>query len=110
MEEFTLKIAALKARQSLHLVTGMVVLAVICTGGRHALAQVRDPCPLPPGVEAPAAPPTTAQQVEDGSASLMDFALAVRDQYVESTATANQALHLGFLIRQAGTPWRSGST
>ena len=60
--------------------------------------------------QAPGAPRATAQQVEDGSASLMDFALAARDQYVESTATANQALHMGCLIRQEGTPWRSGST
>ncbi|MDE0194003.1 MAG: hypothetical protein OXP08_00480, partial [bacterium] len=30
--------------------------------------------------------------------------------HVESTATANQALHMGCLIRQDGTPWRSGST
>ena len=78
--------------------------------GRRALAQVQEACPLPPGVEAPAAPRETAQQVEDGSTTLMDFALAVRDQYIESIVTPNHAFHLGCLIRQEGSHWRSGST
>ena len=104
------KITTRKVRKSLFLVAGLLALGAVLSDGRHALAQLDDPCPLPPGVEAPDTPLATAQQVEDGSASLMDFAIAVRDQYVESTATANQALQLGCLVRQDGTPWHSGST
>ena len=99
-----------KVRQSWFLVAGLLGLAAICSDVRHATAQLQDPCPLPSGVKAPADPAATAQQVEDGSASLMDFTVAVRDQYVESTATTNQALHLGCLIRQDGTPRHSGAT
>ena len=99
-----------KAGFSLFLVAGLLMLGAICSDGRYALAQVQDPCPLPPGVEAPATPSPTAQQVEDRSAALMDFTLAVRDQYVESTATPKHALHLGCLIRQEESHWRSGST
>ena len=104
-----MKITTWKARKSLFLVAGLLVLAAICSDGRHALAQVRDPCPLPPGVAAPEPPAVSAQQVAD-DASLMDFALSVRDQYIESTATPNHALHLGCLIRQEGDHWHSGST
>ena len=105
-----MKVETRKAGRSWFLVAGLLAFAAMCSDGRYALAQVRDPCPLPPGVEAPSTPSATAQQVEDRSVALMDFALAVRDQYIESTATPKQALHLGCLIRQAGTPWRSGST
>ena len=106
-----MKITTWKASRSLFLVANLLVLAAIGSDGRHVLAQVQDPCPLPPGVEAPSTPPAaTAQQVEDGSGSLKQFALAVRDQYVKSTATLNQAFHLGCLVRQDGSPWRSGST
>ena len=104
------KITTCKVRKSLFLVAACSRLALSFPDGRHALAQLSNPCPLPPGVEAPDTPLATARQVEDGSAFLMDFALALRDQYVESTATANQALHPGCLIRQDGTPWHSGST
>ena len=108
--DLALKITRWNTRNILSLVVGLLVLPAICSNGRHVLAQVRDPCPLPPGVQAPAVPRATAQQVEDGSATLTDFALAVRDQYVDSTATPNQALHLGCLIRQDDSDWRSGST
>ena len=53
----------------------------------------------------------TAQQVEDGSASLMDFALAARDQFSGVGITSlEQSLYFGCLIRQERGPWRSGST
>lgn len=81
-----MKITTWKARKTLFLAAGLLVLTAICSDGRHALAQVQAPCPLPPGVEAPESPAVTAQQVVD-DASLMDFALAVRDQYIESTVT-----------------------
>ena len=49
--------------------------------------------------------------MEDGSASLMDFALAVRDQFGQGTTTPSQLnLYVGCLIRQEGSVYRSGST
>ena len=87
-------------------VVGLLVLAGLFSNARPALAD----CPLPPGVTPPADPSVTAQQVEDGSASLMDFALAVRDQFSQGVATAEEAVYLGCLIRQEEGPYRSGST
>jgi len=54
----------------------------------------------------------TAQQVENGTGSLMDFALSSRDRFREQAAltTPGQAQHLGCLIRRDESPWRSGST
>ena len=77
-----------------------------------ALAQEPVDCPLPDGVMPPAAPPVTAQQVEDGSGSLTDFALAVRDIFVSEPGitTLKQLAYVGCLFRQEGGPWRSGST
>ena len=52
----------------------------------------------------------TAQQVENGSATLMDFALAARDQFSLGSATPEEAFYFGCLLRQEGSHWRSGST
>ena len=54
----------------------------------------------------------TAQQVENGTGSLMDFALRSRDRFREQAAltTPGQAQYLGCLIRRDESPWRSGST
>ena len=53
----------------------------------------------------------TAQQVEDGSASLMDFTLAVRDQFGQGATTPSPlTLYAGCLLRQEGSVFRSGST
>ena len=89
-------------------VVGLLVLAGVFSKAPPALAQ--EPCPLPPGVTPPADPPVTAQQVEDGSATLMDFALAARDQYKTPTNTLEEALYFQCLVRQEGSPYRSGST
>ena len=67
-----------RANSFFFLVTGLIVVAGICFDGRSALAQTELDCPLAAGVTPPAAPRVTAQQVEDGSATLMDFTLAVR--------------------------------
>ena len=67
-------------------------------------------CPLPAGVTPPADPAVTAQQVEDGSASLKDFALAARHRYKTPTSTLEEALYFQCRVRQEGSPWRSGST
>ena len=80
---------------------------------RPAVAQSEGACILPAGVEPPADPRVTAQQVEDGSATLKDFALAARDRYripTSTTSTLEGALYVQCLIRQEGSPWRSGST
>ena len=58
----------------------------------------------------PEDPSVTAQQVENGSSSLMDFALAARDQYRTPISTLEGALYFQCLVRQEGSPWRSGST
>ena len=76
-----------------------------------ALAQ--EACSLPAGVTPVEAPHVTAQQVENGTGSLMDFALSSRDRFREQGQQAEnegRAFHLGCLIRQEGSPWRSGST
>ena len=56
----------------------LLALAGVASDG---LAQAEQACPLPDGVAPPPDPSVTAQQVEDGSASLMDFALAARVGY-----------------------------
>ena len=96
-----------KTRKYLSLAIGLLVFAGTCSVVRPALAQLD--CPLPDGVTPPAAPRVTAQQVEDGTASLAAFALAMRDQW-QGGATFEQAAYLGCLLRQEGSPWRSGST
>ena len=90
-------------------VVGLLVLAGAFSNAPSALAD----CPLPPGVTPPADPSVTAQQVEDGSATLMDFALAVRErsrEYAQGAATVEQGLYIACIIRQEDGIWRSGST
>ena len=89
-------------------VVGLLVLAGLFANARPILAQ--EACPLPAGVTPLADPPVTAQQVEDGSATLRDFALAARDRYRTPINTLEGALYFQCLIRQEGSPWRSGST
>ena len=89
------------------LVAVLLALAGISFDARPASAQTQEACPLPPGVTLPADPAVTAQQVEDGSASLKDFALAVRDQFKNSSGVLPYLL---CAIRQEGGPHRSGST
>ena len=100
-----------KTGTCLSLVLGLIVLAGFCSFVRPALAQLD--CPLPAGVTPPEDPRVTAQQVEDGSVSLTDFALAARDQFVSESAgitTVEQAAYVGCQVRQEGSAWRSGST
>ena len=93
------------------LVVGLLGLAGALADADHLMAQ--DACPLPPGVVPPEALSVTAQQVEQGSASLKDFALAARDRYGALTRefeTLEGIAHSGCLVRQEGSPSRSGST
>ena len=115
------KNGALVAATSLILVSGLLVLAGIFSNVRPAFAQTQIECPLPAGVTPPADPRVTAKQVEDGRATLMDFALAVRERSREhsqqattveqgQSTTVEQGQYIGCIIRQEGSPWRSGST
>ena len=91
------------------LLTGLLVLAGVFSNAPSAIAN----CPLPPGVTPPADPAVTAQQVVDGSATLMDFALAVRErskEYAQGHATTEEAVYIGCIIRQDDGIWHSGST
>ena len=98
-----MKIKIRKGGTFLFFGVGLLVLAGLFSG--HALAQLE--CTLPAGASPPPDLRVTAQQVEDGSASLRDFALAARDY---ETRTAEQAEYVSCLNRQEGGPWRSGST
>ncbi len=87
-------------------VVGLLVLAGVFSNASSALAD----CVLPPGATPPAEPSVTAQQVEDGSATLKDFVRTSRDQFKQGSPNLVSLLHFGCLIRQEGAPWRSGST
>ena len=87
-------------------VVGLLVLAGVFS---NALAN----CPLPEGMTPLAEPSVTAQQVEDGSATLQEFTLVTREQLVIRTQAAEnlgQVLYFGCLFRQEGSYWHSGST
>ena len=92
------------------LCVGLLVLAGILSNTHLALAQSRDACTLPAGVTSVAPPDVTAQQVEDGSASLREFALAVRDRFRAGAETPEETFYIACLLREEGSPWRSGNT
>ena len=92
---------------------GLLVLAGVFAVARPALAQMQEACPLPAGGTPVAPPSVTAQQVENGTGSLMTFALDARErsrEHARQATTVEQGLYIGCLIRQQGGPWRSGST
>ncbi|MDE0045563.1 MAG: hypothetical protein OXU19_06835, partial [bacterium] len=89
----------------------LLMLAGIMADMRSALAQ--EACPLPAGETPPADPPVTAQQVEDGTATLAQFAQAATAQFeltTSETLTTQQLAYSGCQLRLEGGPWRSGST
>ncbi|MCY3765710.1 MAG: T9SS type A sorting domain-containing protein [Gemmatimonadetes bacterium] len=108
-----MKARTLFASASIIPVVGLLVLASALSNARHAAAQ--DPCPLPPGATAPPEPAVTAQQVEDGSASLADFGRATRDAFkkhsqAETVTSFEQIAYFGCFVRRESGPWRAGST
>ena len=106
-----MKAATRKTRISFFLAIGLLGLAGVLANGLSASAQ--DACPLPVGVTPVAPPQVTAQQVENGTGSLMDFALSSRDRFREQAVqatTPGQTQYFACLIRQDESPWRSGST
>ncbi len=105
--------ATWKTRISLTLVAGLFALAGVLSNGLPASAQTQEDCPLPAGVTAPADPTVTAQQVTNGSATLMDFALAVRErsrEHSQQATAVEEGLYIGCAIRQDDGIWRSGNT
>ena len=89
-------------------IVGQLVLTGVFS---NALAE----CELPPGVTPPPDPRVTAQQVEDGSGSLKDFALAARERFGIASRPRqlrlwNKWYTLHVSSRQEGSHWRSGST
>ncbi len=95
------------------LVVGLLVLAGVFSNARPTLGQTQEACPLPPGVTPLDDPRVTAQQVEDGNASLKEFALAARDFFRSESRgqpTLERAAYIGCRTRQDDGIWRSGST
>ena len=110
-----MRIGTSNARLFSSLVAGLLVLAATGPDWRGALAQAPLECPLPAGVAPPAPLPVTAQQVDDGSASVADYVLAARDYFESRTrpvtdAEQAAAAHRRCLYRQEGSSWQSAST
>ena len=113
-----MKTGTRRTRATLFFVVGLLVLAGACFEGRPAwaqtpvLIQAQEACPLPDGVMPPADPEVTAQQVEDGSATLAEFAQAALGHFGGSTEvlTTQQLAYSGCRLRLEGGPWYSGST
>ena len=108
-----MKTATWKTRTGLFLVAGLLVPAGLGFNAHLAVAQSQEACSLPAGATPVESPLVTAQQVENGTGSLMDFALSSRDRFREQNQQATiegRALHMACLIRQDESPWRSGST
>ena len=91
-------VRTLFAKACVYPVVGLLALAVVVSVSHPAQAE----CPLPEGVTHPDNPTVTAQQVEDGSATVEEFALAVRErsrEYARGTATAEQGVYIGCIIQ-----------
>ena len=105
--------ATWKTRIPIILVAGLLAWAGVSSDARLALAQSQEGCPLPAGGTPVDPPRVTAQQVESGTGSLMDFALSSRDRFQEQgmqATTPGQTQYFACLIRQDESPWRYGST
>ena len=105
-----MKTQTLPISTSMILVVGLLVLAGAFFLAHPALAQTDLDCPLPPDWTPPS---VTAEQVENGSASLRDFALVARDSFrvaTERLTGRGQLYNSACIVREEGGPWRSGST
>ena len=109
------KVRTLFTCTSIMPVVSLLTLAAVFANAHPAVAQDQGDCVLPPGVTTSPNPRVTAQQVEDGSATLKEFAVAVRDQFrvLEQSAEAENLgsiAYTGCLVRQEGSAYHSGST
>ena len=105
--------AACKTRLPLFFVIALLLPAGILSNPQLAVAQSQEACPLPAGGSPVAPPDVTAQQVENRTGSLRDFALGARDRFREQAQQATTPAQTGYFkcrIRQEDSPWRSGST
>ena len=105
-----MKTQTLPISTSMILGVGLLVLAGAFFVAHPALAQTDLDCPLPPDWTPPS---VTAEQVENGSASLRDFALVARDSFrvaTERSTGRGQLYNSACIVREEGGPWRSGST
>ncbi len=66
-----MKARQLLASTSIIHMAGLVLLSGALAVASPAMAQAQEACPLPSGAMPPGDPRVTAQQVEDGSATLM---------------------------------------
>ncbi len=106
-----MKSNALPTPASIMLGLSLMMLNIILPATQTASAQMHEACPQTPGVTPVADPQVTAQQVQAGTASLMDFAREASGQFKQvSQQSVSQAYYFACLIRQDGGPWRSGST
>lgn len=106
-----MKSNALPTPASIMLGFGLLVLAAIFSTLQTASAQMHEACPQTRGVTPIPAPQVTAQQVEAGTAGLMDFTREASEQFkLVSQQSIPQAYYFACLIRQDGGPWQSGST
>ena len=97
------------SRSTIRVIWPLLLVAVL-SDAPQALAQ--HPCPPAPGATSSAGLSVTAQQVEEGSASLEDFALSARDTYAALTGefgTLEGIARAGCIVRQEGALSRSGS-
>ena len=102
-----------QSRISRFLMIGVLALAGVFSNAHPATAQSQEACPLAAGLTPVAPPQVTAEQVENGTGSLMNFALSSRDRFREQAmqaTTPGQTQYFACLIRQDESPWRSGST
>ena len=108
-----MKSAACKTRLPLLFAIALLLPAGILCNPQLAVAQSQEACPLPAGGSPVAPPDVTAQQVENRTGSLRDFALGARDRFREQAQQATTPAQTGYFtcrIRQEDSPWRSGST
>ena len=88
---------------------GLFVLIAAFAVANAASAQTDEACPLHAAATPRDDPPVTAQDVENGTGSLMDFTVAATERF-RTLHETRDLLHYLCLIRQEGGPWRSGST
>ena len=102
----------MRAKMSVVVFGSLLMVAGVFSDARPALAQTQDACPRPDVVSPIPDPPVTAQQVADGSGSLTEFARAATGLFrdVSVAMDLQRFLHYSCLLRQEGSPWRSGST
>ena len=91
-------------------VVSLLALVAVFANAGPAVAQDRGNCVLPEGVTPPADPSVTAQQVEDGSATLKEFGLEARNRFSQGAGSRELQLYVGCVLRQEGSHLNSGST